>query len=114
MTPEPQTESRGRPKGKAEHNDTVAKLLAAFILPMIDWADSSEDASKRGRKALLMKKFREAAFPQTVSRMSIEKWIHKDPAKRTQPMLGHALLLQEVARKLGAFKKAKTTDHPTK
>ncbi len=56
-------------------------------------------AEARGAKTDLAEKMTTlSGLP--VSRQMIEKWLHADPAKRRQPLFGHAILLLLAYRQL--------------
>jgi len=69
-----------------------------FLAPVID------GTSAYGAKKRLAQQLSERTG-EPVSRSTLERWIHKDSARRQQPLLGSGLLLREVFDKNNKHKR---------
>jgi hypothetical protein len=69
-----------------------------FLEPLVRAADEY-GAKEKLREAM------EERTGEPVARERIERWLHRDPARRQQPLLGNGLLLMEVFEKINSKRK---------
>lgn len=80
---------------KADLKAVLERRSNAALEPLIRHARQA-----RGNMADIHQRFCRATKCK-VARTAVERWLAEDPSKRTQPMLGAALVLLDIAKELG-------------
>jgi hypothetical protein len=75
-----------------------------FLNAMAEFVNNTYGAKKALAEALT------ARTGEHVARERIERWLHRDPEQRQQPLLGSALLMAEVFSEVKRKTKTKTRD----
>jgi hypothetical protein len=92
---------RVRSTGSASNEDAATKRANDFLEPIID------GTSGYGEKKRLAEKFSERTG-QPISKSSLERWLHKNPKKRQQPLLGNGLILRDTWEEQSKAKRKET------
>ena len=87
-------------------SDITIYLSQKEITPVIKFC-----ASNRGAIARIHELYQKA-LGKPISRVNIERWLNKDPARRIQPLHGSGMLLLNVANKVMAMDRGKIDQSP--
>lgn len=75
------------------------KISAQLLGPLIQWASKGSRADCYGRKVRIADRMTNACG-QKVTRQMVSKWLHPNPKKRTQPVMGFGALLLAIGNQV--------------
>lgn len=75
---------------KRSTTTTPKERADEFLADIVEVTSGIYGSKEKIRQAM------EARTGEPVPRERIERWLHTDPAKRKQPLLGNGLLLREI------------------